>query len=405
MCYELKTGKVRWTHAHDVRFRDSQGGDGPRSTPTVVGDRVYTVGGTGILDCIDGRTGKNLWSRDTLAEIKRDNLVWGKSCSPLVLEDKVIVTGGKDGGPSLLAYHKDTGEPLWKAGDDEAGYSSPALATLAGKRQILSINAHSITAHDPADGKIVWHIDWPGEWIPARVSQPVPLPGDRVFLSAGYGVGCMMLHITKNADDTLTAETLWHNKNMRTQFSNVVVTRNCAFGLDDRWLSCVDLNTGERKWKGERYEYGQVLLVGDVLIVQAEKGDVALVDANSDEFKELGRIPALKVKTWNNPALAGPYLLVRNDEEAVCYELPIRSERADPHSPRLAGGDIHPRQAGGYVDHSPSMQYRCFGPRRNICLPTTTGEASIGSPRRLVDSTLNLSPRSRTNVVPSRSVM
>jgi outer membrane protein assembly factor BamB len=269
VCYELKTGKVRWTHAHDVRFRDSQGGDGPRATPTIAGDRVYTVGGTGILDCIDGRGGKNVWSRDTLAEIKRGNLVWGKSCSPLVFDDKVIVTGGKDGGPSLLAYHKNTGEPLWKAGEDEAGYSSPALATVAGMRQILSINAHSITSHDPTDGKVLWHVDWPGEWIPARVSQPVPMPGDRVFISAGYGVGCMMLHIAKGADGTLTAETLWNNRNMRTQFSNVVITRDCAFGLDDRWLACIDLNTGERKWKGERYEYGQVLLVNNLLIVQA----------------------------------------------------------------------------------------------------------------------------------------
>ena len=325
VCYELKTGKPRWTHEHEVRFRDSQGGDGPRATPTVVGDRVYTAGGTGILDCIDGRTGKNLWTHDTLAENNLPNLIWGKACSPLVFDDKVIVTGGMEKGPSLLAYQKDTGELLWKGGEDGAAYSSPALATVAGTRQILSVNAHSVTGHDPKSGKVLWSFDWPSDW--AKASQPVPLPGDRVFVSAGYGVGCVMLHLTKNSDGTLSAETLWHNRNMRTQFSNVVITRNCAFGLDDRWLACIDLDTGERKWKGERYEYGQVLLAGDVLIVQAEKGDVALVEANPDEFKELGRIPALKNKTWNNPALAGPYLLVRNDEEAICFELPLRSER------------------------------------------------------------------------------
>jgi outer membrane protein assembly factor BamB len=110
---------------------------------------------------------------------------------------------------------------------------------------------------------------------------------------------------------------------MRTQFSNVVLARNSAFGLDSRFLCCVDLATGERKWKGERFDFGQVMLVGDLLIVQAEKGDVVLVEANSDEFKELGRISALKSKTWNNPVLSGPYLLLRNDQQAVCYELPI----------------------------------------------------------------------------------
>src|SRR5262249_16844604 len=155
-----------WKHQHHARFHESQGGDGPRATPTISGGRVYTVGGTGILDCIDGRTGKRIWSRDTLAANELANLIWGKACSPLVFDNKVIVTGGKDSGASLLAYHKDTGEPLWKGGKDEAAYSSPALATVAGTRQILSFNAHSLTGHDPADGKVLWHVDWPDEWIP-----------------------------------------------------------------------------------------------------------------------------------------------------------------------------------------------------------------------------------------------
>ncbi len=324
VCYELKTGKVRWKHEHDARLHDPQGGDGPRATPTIVDGRVYTVGGTGILDCIDGATGKKLWTHDTLAENGLSNIIWGKSNSPLVFDDKVIVTGGKEKKDSLLAYRKDDSKLLWTAGDDDASYASPALATLAGKKQILSVNAHSVTGHDPEDGKILCTFPWPGDM--AKASQPVPLPNDRVFLSAGYDVGCVLLHITRGSDGQWSAEPLWATRGMRTQFSNVVITRNCAFGLDSRILSCVDLATGERKWKGERYDFGQVLLVGDLLIVQAEKGDVVLVEANPNEFKELGRIPALKDKTWNNPVLSGPYLLVRNDREAVCYELPVEEQ-------------------------------------------------------------------------------
>jgi outer membrane protein assembly factor BamB len=333
VCYELKTGKVRWKHEHNVRLRDKQGGDGPRATPTIVGGRVYTLGGTGILDCIDGATGKNLWTRDTLADIQRDNVIWGKSCSPLVLDDKVIVTGGQIAdrerkktekeGPSLLAYDRATGKSLWTAGEDAASYSSPAVATLAGKQQILSVNAHSVTGHDPEDGKVLWTFDWPSDW--AKASQPVPRPGDRVFLSAGYGIGCVLLHIQRGSDGQWTAETEWANRNMRPQFSNVVVSGNCAFGLDERYLACIDLETGERKWKGERYNFGQVLRVGNLLLVQVEEGPVALVEANPDEFKELGRIPALKDKTWNTPVLSGPYLLVRNDKEAACYLLPVET--------------------------------------------------------------------------------
>jgi outer membrane protein assembly factor BamB len=322
VCYELKTGKARWKHEDDVRFHDKQGGDGPRATPTVVEGRVYTVGGTGILNCLDGATGNLIWSQDTLGENKLTNIIWGKSCSPLVFDDKVIVTGGKEKKDSLLAYHKDTGEPLWKVGKDDASYSSPTVATLADEKQILSVNAHSVTGHDPKDGKVLWTFRWPGDM--AKVSQPVLLPGDRIFLSAGYNVGCVLLHITHGSDGQWSAEPMWTGRNkMCTQFSNVVIAQNCAFGLDCRELACIDLKSGERKWKGKTYQFGQVMLVGDLIVVQAEDGYVALVEANPNEFKELARLPGLKDKTWNNPVLSGPYLLIRNDREAVCYQMPV----------------------------------------------------------------------------------
>ncbi|HZV03493.1 MAG TPA: PQQ-binding-like beta-propeller repeat protein [Gemmataceae bacterium] len=322
VCYELKTGKVRWKHEHDVRLKDPQGGDGPRATPTIVDGRVYTLGGTGILDCINGATGKNLWTRDTLGENELSNLIWGKSCSPLVCDDKVIVTGGKESKDSLLAYDKETGQPLWKAGDDAASYSSPALANFDGTKQILSVNAHSVTGHDPKEGKVLWTYSWPGDM--AKASQPVPLPGDRVFVSAGYKVGCVLLHIAHGSDGQWSAEPVWVGRNkMATQFSNVVLAHNCVFGLDCRDLACIDLETGERKWKGKAYNFGQVMLAGDLIVVQAEDGDVALVEANPNEFKEVARMPALHDKTWNNPVLSGPYLLLRNDKEAVCYQVPV----------------------------------------------------------------------------------
>jgi outer membrane protein assembly factor BamB len=323
VCYELKTGNALWKHEHDVQFSDKQGGDGPRATPTIKDGRVYTVGATGILDCIDGATGKNIWSVDTLGKYNLKNLIWGKSDSPLVFDDKVIVTGGLEKKDTLLAYDRETGKPLWQAGDDAASYCSPTLATLDGKKQILIVNAQSVTGHDPEDGKILWKFPWPGEM--AKVSQPVPLPGDRVFLSAGYKVGCVLLHITRGSDGQWAAEPVWTSRNkMATQFSNVVIANNCAFGLDCRELACIDLETGERKWKGKTYNFGQVMLVGDVIVVQAEDGDVALVEANSNEFKEVARLPALHDKTWNNPVLSGPYLLLRNDREAVCYQVAVQ---------------------------------------------------------------------------------
>lgn len=161
----------------------------------------------------------------------------------------------------------------------------------------------------------------------AKASQPVPLPGNRIFLSAGYKVGCVLLHITRGSDGQWAAEKVWVGRNkMCTQFSNVVIAHDCAFGLDCRELACIDLTTGERKWKGKTYKFGQVMLVGDLIVVQAEDGYVALVEANPDAFKELARLPALHDMTWNNPVLSGRYLLLRNDKEVVCYQMPVTND-------------------------------------------------------------------------------
>jgi outer membrane protein assembly factor BamB len=132
VCYELETGRALWQHSNAVRFSEGLGGDGPRATPTIDAGRVYALGATGILDCLDGVTGAVLWSRDTLAENELPNLNWGKSSSPLVVDDLVVVSGGDAKRASLLAFHKETGEPAWRVGNDKAAYSSPVVATVAG---------------------------------------------------------------------------------------------------------------------------------------------------------------------------------------------------------------------------------------------------------------------------------
>jgi outer membrane protein assembly factor BamB len=162
-----------------------------------------------------------------------------------------------------------------------------------------------------------------GQW--PKASQPVVLDGDRVFLSAGYGSGCMLLQVVASSDGRLVGTQLWKNLRMKTQFNSVAARNGFLYGLDDGLLACVEISTGERKWKEGRYGYGQTLLVDDLVLIQAETGDVVLAEIQPGGCKELGRIPALHKKTWNHPTLAGRHLLVRNSEEAACYELPIQS--------------------------------------------------------------------------------
>ena len=332
VCYELTTGNVLWTHANQVRFRESMGGDGPRSTPTIAEGRVYSEGATGILDCLDLAAGKLIWSRDTLKENSAPNLTWGKSCSPLLVDDLVVVTGGaSDAGPALLAYKRADGATAWRAGAGKASYVTPMLVTLAGRRQILAVNGATVTGHDPGDGRVLWNYTWMNDSFP-KCAQPLVLDGDRVFLSADYGFGCVMLHLSADASGTLAVTEVWKARTLKSQLSNMIARDGCLYGLDDGGLTCIDATTGACKWRDkrardQRYGHGQVLLAGDVLLIQSERGPVALVEASPSGFHELTALPALVNKTWNVPAIAGEYLLVRNDLEAVCYRLPMRGGR------------------------------------------------------------------------------
>ncbi len=320
-CYALTTGRMLWSYAHADRFVEKTSGDGPRSTPEIVEDRVYTLGATGILDCLALADGKLLWSHNILTENHAGNLTFGKSCSPLVAGELVYVTGGGDKGPSLLAYKRTDGTLAWTAGNHAAGYGSPALVTLGGVPQIIVIGGGYVESHDPTDGHSLWEYKWDGADKAIMASQPVVVGPDSVYLSAGFGASCTLLKITALGDGKFTVSEAWKNKRLKTDFSTAIARDGFAYGLDDGVLACIDLATGERKWKGGHYERGQVLLAGDLLLVQSEPGPVFLVEANPAAFHELGHVDALKGKTWNNPALAGEYLVVRNDQEAACYKL------------------------------------------------------------------------------------
>jgi len=247
---------------------------------------------------------------------------WGKSGSPLVHDGAVIVSAGGPDGKSLVAYDKVEGKPLWTAGDDASSYSSPTLLTLCGVPQIVIVNQQTVCAHDPTDGHILWQHVWPDQDVPSpNVSQPLAVGDDRVLMSKGYGVGSALWQIKRDGDNW-SVEQLWRNNNMKTKMTNAVIRDGFVYGLDEGILSCIDVASGAKKWKKGKFGHGQVLLVGDLLLVQSEQGDVALVEANPDAFKELTRFTAVSGQSWNCPALSGHKLLVRSDQEAACYELP-----------------------------------------------------------------------------------
>ena len=321
VAYDLATGKPRWSHGDRTRYENVIAGIGPRATPTIVGGRVYTLGGTGILNALDLSTGRRLWTHQVLEEAGAKVPNWGESCSPLVADGRVIVSAGGTEGRSLVAYDAGTGTKAWSGGNDPSSYSSPVLSTIAGRPQVLMFNQASVAAHDPETGAVLWDHAFPAEQ--PNVALPVPLPGDRVLLSAGYGIGAKLYQIATKDDGGLEARLVWESPRLKSKFANMVVHGGFVFGLDDGVLTCIDPATGDRRWKGGRYGHGQILLVGDLLLVQTEEGELALVEAVPDGHREIARFRILDGKTWNTPALAGSVLLVRNDQEAAAYELAL----------------------------------------------------------------------------------
>jgi outer membrane protein assembly factor BamB len=205
------------------------------------------------------------------------------------------------------------------------GWSSPVRAVLVGVPQILTFN-DSLAAHDELTGRVLWRSPWSGSY--PRVSLPLVLPGDRVLLSTGYGVGAELLQVTQETN-RWRATRVWKSLRMKSKFGSFFVIDGFLYGLDDGALACVDMADGALKWKGDRYGHGQMMQVGGLLLLMAESGDIVLLEPSPIEQRELTRFKVFTAQTWNPPALAGDLLVVRNDREAACLRLPTVARSAN----------------------------------------------------------------------------
>jgi outer membrane protein assembly factor BamB len=327
VCYAADTGDEQWAHQYPARFEETSSGAGPRATPTISDGKVHAQGATGMLFCLDGATGRVIWKTDLTASAKGVMPQWGFAGSPLVTQGLVIVYAGGPDKHGMAAFKADTGELAWSAGQASHTYSSAQLATLGGVEQVLLLSDYGLESFQAADGAILWEHAWRAQLN--RVTQPTVLSDSDVLITTGTGnvQGTRRLHITKNADNW-EVQMVWNSANVRPYYNDGVVYDGHLYGYDDYRLCCVDLATGSRLWTAGQYGHGQVLLLADqgVLLVQAEKGSVALVKADPAGPSELTRFQALEGKTWNHPVIARGRLFVRNGQEAACYELPARAQ-------------------------------------------------------------------------------
>ncbi|MBI1346487.1 PQQ-binding-like beta-propeller repeat protein [bacterium] len=327
VAYSLKSGEPLWLHGDDVRFQavEVNGGDGPHATPVISGDRVFSLGATGLLNCLELNTGKSLWSRNILTDAGAPgaavkNLEWGVSGSPLVVDDLIITIPGTAPGRSVLAYDRTTGEIVWAGGTFPASYGGPAVAELNGVRQVLIYHGTGIAAFELGSGKELWSFPW--ENMPkVNAAQPMIVSDSSLVIGTGYGIGATLLKLTAEEKGPWGVSADWKTNRLKLKFNDAILLDGYIYGLDDGILTCVDVATGKTKWKGGRYGYGQILAHESTILALTEDGDVALAKAQPTRFEEIGRFHALDGTTWNHPAVAHGKLLIRNGSMAACYDV------------------------------------------------------------------------------------
>ena len=316
--YRLSTGAPVWKHRDRLRFYESNGGPGPRATPTVHNGRLYTFGATGLLNSLDARSGAVVWSRDVATDIAREVPGWGFTSSPLVFNDLVIVAAAGQ----LAAYDLATGKQRWVGPTGGAGYSSPHLLTIDGVPQVLLLRGSRTVSVAPADGTLLWEDSW---LAGVGIVQPALVGTSDVLITTGDAMGGQgMRRITVSRTSSgWNVEERWTTRGLKPYFNDFVVHKGHAFGFDGSILACIDLENGERRWKGGRYGHGQMVLLPDqdLILVLSEEGELALINATADGFSEVARFKAIEGKTWNHPVLVGDVVLVRNGEEMAAFRL------------------------------------------------------------------------------------
>jgi outer membrane protein assembly factor BamB len=322
VCWDAASGKELWRYRYKASFI-SRDGSGPRSTPTVDGDLVYTVGGTGQMHCLKTHPatpeGEVVWHKDLLQEFGAENLRWGVSFSPLVEGNLIYINPGGPRGNSIAALDMRSGELKWKNLDDPAGYSSPIAAVIAGRRQIIFFTQLGLVGVSPDDGTLLWRFPWETSYG-CNIATPVAFQ-DYVFLSSGYGRGCAVVHVEPAADGTLQAQRVYENNRMCNHFPSSVLYQGHLYGFNESRLTCMEFATGKVKWRESGFGKGSLLIAGGDLIILGDGGKLAMAQASPEAYREKASCQVSSAQCWVVPVLADGRLYVRDDRRVTCFDL------------------------------------------------------------------------------------
>lgn len=328
---DVTTGKEVWATPLGKTIFEGAGGNGPRSTPTVVGDLVYVLGTYLKLSCLSASDGKVVWSHDIQASNNGQNNTggikqWGNAMSPIVEGDVVMVAGGGS-GETFLFFDRKTGKLLGKHGDEKITHASPTPTEIAGQRQVVFFTQQGLTSLDAKEGAVLWQASFP--FKTSTAASPL-IEGDIAYCSAGYGVGAGAFKISKNGK-TWKATELWRTPDkLPNHWSTPVIYKGHIYGLfgfkefKTEPLKCVDLKTGKELWAESGFGQGGTILVGDNILTQGDQGQLVLSKATPDKYTEIARAQVLTGKCWTAPSVANGLVFCRSTKEIVCLDLRVK---------------------------------------------------------------------------------
>jgi len=315
-----ENGDLIWFQSYSTNASSSHG-SGPRATPFIDGNRVYTFGRGGDLACWDLLNGDAIWKKNVMDEGGEDP-TWGHSSSPLVFNNLVFTQGG--GQCRTIAYNKNTGEVVWKSGTGPAGYAAYKVTEIAGKQILLSFHGTGLAALSMDNGEELWNVVWRTSYD-VNATTPVVME-DKVFITSGYGTGSMLLAIKSER-----ADSLWGSKAFSAHHSDPYIIDGYIYGYSgDSFqnkgaFKCIDLKTGEEKWSTNEIGWGTCVLVDGYLLCSDIKGNIALVRPSPDKFIKVTSLPSalgdIKGPVWTTPVVSNGHLYLRFKQKLVCYNI------------------------------------------------------------------------------------
>ena len=319
MAFDRATGKKVWEYQNGRRYENDRG-DGPRSTPTIEGDRLYALGGSGDLTCLDLATGNKIWSINLIQKFSGRNPYWGYSESPLIVGDRILVNAGGSRA-SIVAIAKADGATLWQNHADEAGYSSPMLMRTGSLNQVIFFTGSRTLAVDPRDGRLLWSYNKAANGT-ANIATPI-VRGTRVFLSSDYGTGAALLDI-RAAGNLASANEVYFTRDMRNHHASSVLVEDHIYGFSSSILTALKFDTGVMAWRDRSIGKGSLAFADKRLYLYSEEGVVGLAEASPAGYREHGRFTLAQqsgLPTWSHPIISGGLLIVRDQDNVYAYDV------------------------------------------------------------------------------------